>query len=224
MAKNNNSEALMLKGIDIYEGISDEEIVCIAKNSHDKKVSKKSLIYSPYEDNTNIYVLKKGEVHLYHYTNEKRVVFDILTPGAVFGCFDPKEKRHTHFAECTRDAFLCVTPVREFLLIVEKKPEMMLRFMQKMATRLKEYELKLEVSTGTAADKIIYEISRLKDKRSRNFFGKFFDIPLRVTHEELSLLTGLNRVTITRTLKQLKKEKRLKVDEKTGGIQVLSGV
>lgn len=222
MSKNNNSDGITLKDIDIYEGISDEEIVCIAKNSHDKELKKKNLIYSPYEDNTNIYVLKKGEVHLYHFVNEKKVVFDILTPGAVFGCFNPAEKRHTHFAECTRDAFLCVTPVKEFLMIVAEKPEMMLRFMQKIAARLKEYEQKLEVSTGSAADKIMYEISRIKGKRSKNFFGKIFNIPLRITHEELSYVTGLNRVTITRTLKELKKEKRLKIDEETGGIEIFS--
>lgn len=209
-----------IRNLDIYEGLTDEEIVCIAKHSRDEHVKRNMQVYSPHSDDQNIYVIKKGEVQLYHHKNGKKIVFDILTPGTVFGCFDPKEKRHSHFAECTRDSYLCITPVNEFSMLVSQRPEMMLRFMQRISSRLKDYENKLEASSGSAADKIMYEISRLKAKRSKNFFGKYLPIPLRITHEEIANLTGLNRVTVTRTLSELKKQKLISIDENTGIIEI----
>ncbi|PCI25148.1 hypothetical protein COB57_02955 [Candidatus Peregrinibacteria bacterium] len=214
-------EPTVLKDIDIYAGLTDEEIVCIAKNSHDKSLNKNNLIYSPFEENSNIYVLKKGEVQLYHTIKDKKVVFDVLTPGSVFGCLDPSQLIPNHFAECSRGAFLCVTPVKEYIEIVKARPEMMLRFIQKIAERLRDYEKKLEASSGSASDKILYEIKRVKEKRSRNFFGKIFQMPLRMTHEHLAVLTGLNRVTVTRTIDELKKTNKLIIDEKTGGMELI---
>ena len=214
----------VLRDVNIYEGMTDEEIVCIAKNSIDKDYGKNALIYSPYEENQNIYVIKKGEVQLYHDKNGKKVVFDVLTPGTLFGSLNPEQKKPNHFAEATKNSHFCVTPVNDFLKLVATNPEMMLRFMQKMASRLKDYEEKLEVSNGTAEDKILYELKRLKEKRSKNFFGKMFNIPLRLTHEELAALTGLNRVTVTRTLGELEKQGRVSIDSKTGVIEVNTDV
>jgi CRP-like cAMP-binding protein len=221
MSELQNEKLGYLRNIDIYQGLTDAEIVCIAKNSHDKTIQKNNLIYTPHEDNQYIYVLKRGEVQLYHSKDGNKVVFDIIGPGTVFGGFSSESRRPNHFAECVRNSFLCVTPVNEFLTLVSKRPEMMLNLMQKMSERISEYERKLEVSTGTASEKIMYELARLKEKRSHNFMGKFFAQPLKVTHERLAIMTGLNRVTVTRTMDVLKKANKIQVNDKTKEITIM---
>ena len=135
-----------LRNINIYQGLSDEEIMCVAKHSIDKEFPKNTQIYSPFEEAPYIYVIKKGEVQLYHHVGDKKSVFNILTPGTVFGCFNTQTNTPNHFAECTQNCYVCVTPVKEFLQLVTVYPEMMLRLMQNMAQRLDEYEQKIESS------------------------------------------------------------------------------
>lgn len=209
-----------LRNCELYEGLSDEEICSVAQSSVNRNYTKGELIYTPHTPAPNIYIVKKGEVQLYHSIDGKKIVFDILTPGSVFGCFQMEQSLPNHFAECSKPGYLCTTPINEFLQLVQVYPEITLRLMQKMAHRLNEYETKLEASSGDAATKILYELKRIQEKRSRNFFGKIFSLPLRMTHEEIAHLTGLNRVTVTRTMQELIHMGKISIDSSSGGITI----
>jgi CRP-like cAMP-binding protein len=220
MTQSEITKVNFLKNLDLYEGLSDDQICCVAENSVDRDYSTGEQIYTPYEQAGYIYIVKKGEVELYHNIDGKKVVFNVLTPGSVFGCFQPDNKVPNHFAQCTKSCYLCTTPVDEFLKLVQIYPEMMLKLMQKMASRMNEYEEKLEVSFGNASTKILYELRRLQEKRQKGFLGKIFNIPLRMTHEEISKITGLNRVTVTKTMQELIKQGKIQIDETTGGMNL----
>lgn len=207
-----------LRNLDLYEGLTDKQICCVAENSVDRSYKKGEQIYTPYEEATNIYVVKRGEIELYHNIDGKKVVFNILPPGSVFGCFQKENYIPNHFAECAKDCYLCTTPVEEFLKLVQVYPEMMLKFMEKMALRVHEYEKKMEVSFGNAGSKILYELQRVQEKRKQGLLGKFFTIPLRMTHEEIAKITGLNRVTVTKAMQELIREKKIYIHEHTNEI------
>ena len=211
-----------LKNLDIYNWLWETEwFMKIAKSSCDYTKLKGEDVYSPNKKDQNIYVLKKWEIELYHFQNWKKVVFDTLTPWDVFWNFELNHPNPTHFAVCTRDSYICTTPLSEFLLVVSKNPQLILNLMQKMASRIKDYEQKIETSNFSAEDRILHELKRLKRKKSTNFFWQFFDFPLRITHAKLSDLTFLNRVTVTKIMSKLEKKWKLKFDKKTWVIKVL---
>ena len=214
MSKQQDQKMWFLKNLDIYEGISEKTLCQIAQKAFEESYKKGTQIYTPHEDDQNIYCIKHGEMILYHSKDGKRAIFDTLGPGSVFGSFDPGQERPTHFAETTRNTLLCVTPLSEFLKIVESHPEMMLRFMQKMAQRIQDYETKIRSNIETASERVYSELERLKKKRQRSFIGKLIPIPLQITHEKLAEHTNLNRVTVTRSLKRLKEEGLISIDEK----------
>ncbi len=216
----NNQKAYFLKNLDIYSWISEQEHVRIAENSTDRTHLASEIIYWPDNDDQNIYVLKKWEIELYHVKDWKKIVFDILTPWSVFWNFEIEKPKPTHSAWCIRDSYLCITPLNEFLKIISAHPELMLKLMQKMASRIKDYEHKIEINWSSADDRVIYELKRLKEKKSKNFFWKMFDLPLNVTHEKLALITWLNRVTVTRAMDTLKKSWRIKIDGLTWAIEI----
>jgi len=195
-----------LKNLDIYNWLSEDEHMRIAKNSYECSKFENDVIYSPENEDSNIYVLKKWEVELYHLKNGKKIVFDILVPWDVFWNFDLKSKYPTHYAASIRSCYLCITPLEEFLRIISAHPELMLVFMQKMAKRLSDYEDKINSNNWNASEKILYELKRLKKKKSKNFFWKFFNLPLKITHEKISSITWLNRITVTRTVSTLQKD------------------
>lgn len=199
---------------DIYEGISEASICKIATNSFEKNYQKGSHIYTPHEENQNIYVIKQGEVVLYHSKEGKRAIFDTLGPGSVFGTFDPHQKNPTHFAESTRGTLLCITPLNEFLEIIRHHPEMMLNLMKRMANRIHDYETKIKSNIETASERVYSELERLQKKRRSGLVGRIISIPLQITHEQLAQHTNLNRVTVTRSLQKLKKEGLININGK----------
>lgn len=212
-----------LSQFDLFDALSDSELKKEAPSMHGKKFKKGEIIYSPHQEIDHIYVLKEGEVILYHSHEGKQETFDTIGPGTLFGNFNVCSLKPSHYAEATRDSSMCVFPIQDFMNILQTKPDLMMRFIQNMAERLQDYESRFKNNLHTAKETIYEELSRLKKKKSRSFIGKFFGSdgpPLRLTHEQIASLTGLNRVTVTRSLKELKEDGLLNINAETGVIEL----
>lgn len=212
-----------LSEFDLFEDVPEEVLQKEGQIVHGTSFEKGETLYSPHQDNELIYVLKEGEVMLYHTHQGKKEGFDTIGPGTLFGNFNINNKRPTHFAEATRDCKVCVFPVEGFLNIVKTKPELMMKFIQSMAERLQDYESRFKNNLQSAKETIFEELRRLKNKKRKGLFSKFYGAdgpPLRLTHEQIATLTGLNRVTVTRSIKELKEEGLISIDANSGVIDL----
>lgn len=74
-------------------------------STHDSK----EFLYTPSDAVENVFILKEGEVTLYKSIEGKKIILDVLKPGAVFGNigFDP-ESGESHYAEITQKAYIYV--------------------------------------------------------------------------------------------------------------------
>ncbi len=208
-----------LKNLDIFEGVPDDEIMQLAGKVRECTYNKGEMIYSHYESLNCIYVLKRGEVRLFHSKNGKRMVFDVLGPGSLFGGLVFTSDKSTHFAQATHPSRLCIFSEDDFLSILQRKPDIMMRFIKKMTQKIQEYEHSLSMRNDSADELILTELSKLHEKRGRSLFGVWKPSSIHITHEELAELTGLNRVTVTRALKRLKKASKIQIDK--NGISIL---
>ena len=208
-----------LKNFDAFQGITPEEIDAVAGTTHMKQYTKGDILYKTGDETDQIYMLKQGEVLLFHERNGKRVVFDTLGPGSFFGGIALKKGKIEHFAEVAVGSKICNFPQKVILGIIAKNPQAMLSFWQKVSERLSEYENRIRDNSAPASELLLNEIGRLKETRQKSFFG-FFERPLVITHEELAKRTGLNRVTVTKEMKRLREMGRITVDGKTGAIEV----
>jgi CRP-like cAMP-binding protein len=208
-----------LKNLDIFEGVSDMEIMQIAKKVRECQYNKDELIYSPEDSLECIYMVKRGEVRLYHSKNGKRTVFDVLGPGSVFGGIRLSSEKSTHFAETTHPTKVCIFSESDFLEVLKVHPQLMLRFIEKITSKIEGYESRLKQRGDSAEDLIMNELRRLQKSRRRSLFGIFKASNVHLTHEELAELTGLNRVTVTRSLKRLKEADRIKIG--SSGIELM---
>ncbi|MBT4384344.1 Crp/Fnr family transcriptional regulator [Candidatus Peregrinibacteria bacterium] len=214
-----NNKLWYLKNLDIFEGIPEDEMMELAGKVQECMFSKDELIYSPDEAIQSIYVVKRGEVRLYHSKNGKRNVFDVLGPGSLFGGIAFNSDKSTHFAQATHPTKVCIFSEQDFLGVLTKRPELMLRFIKKVTGKIQEYENRLKGRADSAEDVILTELTRLQEKRSQSLFGKWKANGVHITHEELAELTGLNRVTVTRLLKRLKEQKKIATTK--AGIELL---
>ncbi len=210
---------LCLRNIDLYEGITEKELITIGKDAVEGYFKKDSIFYSPNDPAKHVYVLKEGEVELYQEINGKRVIIETLTSGDVFGDFGTNRTNHTALA--TRGAYICKTPTSEFLDIVRKHPEVALNLMQSLAEKTEDYENKIAALSRPAKEQLFAEIKRLDHKNKRRILGKIFNIPLRISHKKLAEKTGLNRVTVTKLMGELRRDKKIQLNAKTGAIEIL---
>lgn len=222
-----NKKGYCLRRIDLYSGITHEEFVKIADEAFDSYIPADEILYREGESGENsefgsgvIYILKEGEVELFKTDkNGKKIVTETLFPGDVFGNFGTDF--YTNSAKTTRRSYICQTPVFEFLKLIKEYPQMVFQIMKIMAERTQEYENKIALLSSPAKDQLFYEIKNLSEKNKKRFLQKIIDIPFKISHQKLSEKTGLNRVTVTRLMKELQQENKIQVNEKTREITVV---
>ncbi|MDP2625209.1 MAG: Crp/Fnr family transcriptional regulator [Candidatus Peregrinibacteria bacterium] len=198
-----------LKQVDLFKGISDEEIMKIADKVIERRCRKKELLYTPFEESDMIGILKKGEVTLYYSHNGKKLVIDVLKPGSVFGNISFEKKKSPHFAEVTQDAYMCLFKLEDFLKIAQARPEVMMRLLRMMSGQIHDYEHKLESGLFDSKERVIRYLKAEEEKKNDNILNRLFGRKSRVTHAQIAQQTGLSRETVTRVLSDLKKRKIL---------------
>ncbi len=214
-----NRKILCLRDVDIYAGISEEELISLTDQALERTYNQGHIFYNHGELHEKVYVLKTGEVELIREEGEKTVVLETLFPGDVFGDFGMGKANHT--ARIIKKAYICETPTNEFLNIVKAHPQMALQLMQELGKKIQFYEEKLAKAQAPAKDKLLAEIIYLEEKHNQKIFGKFFNLPFRISHQKLADKTGLNRVTITKLMQQLQREDLIMINRETGVIKVL---
>jgi len=210
-----------LKNYDLLQGIDPQEIEKIATDTSIKHCDKECVIYEPLDKMDNIYIVQKGEVHLYHEKDGKKFIFDTLGPGSMFGNSDIMDQEgYGHYAKGLPGLCLCVCPRADFIKLILGHEEAGIRFINHLSEKLADYQTQFRNTHEKAEEIVFSELKRLHKKRQYAFLGEWFQRPLRATHEEIAQHTGLNRVTVTKIMKKLREAGKISHDSHTGIIQI----
>lgn len=208
-----------IQDVDIYDGVDQQSLEEVARLAAESILEKDKLLYSPNQPAEYIYVLKEGEVEIYRIENGKKIVLETLYPGDIFGDFGTQQTKH--FAVTKRKSYVCKTPKDKFIKVLEKHPEITLKLIEALADKTLYYEDRLALQSRPAKDRVLEELKFIKSKSQKNIFGKIFKIPLRISHQRLAEKVGLNRVTVTKLIGELKEEGRIAIDPNTNEIKIL---
>lgn len=211
-----------LKNYNVFQGIPLSDLKKVATGAKIKECKSECSLYAPYDATDNVYILKRGEVSLYHEKDGQRYVFDTLGPGSVFGSINSDAKKYGHFAMGGPGTCVCIFPIDEFLALIAKYPEATLKLMKHMSQKIIEYQVQFHNTQSRAEELVLHELERMYMKRQQNFIGKFIERPLRLTHKHIAELTGLNRVTVTRSMKKLQELGAIQQDSRTGIIEIMN--
>jgi CRP-like cAMP-binding protein len=205
----NNQTQWYLQQIDLFQGIPAEKVMQLCTKLVEKDYKKNNILYAPGDENQYIFVLKKGEITLYNSHKGKKQIIEVLKPGSIFGDLNFENKSQNHFAQFTKDSFVCRFPVTDFINIIKSNPEVMIKFLKIMSDKIQYYQEKLKENLFDAKQKIVRTIERTKKKEIQNkntILGRLFYSKTKLTHEKIAQLTGLSRETVSRAIKELKKE------------------
>lgn len=207
-------KAWYVSHLDVFEGISDDEMMKIAEQAVEHRCSAAKHVYGPHDGlDRQVFMLKEGEVVLFHSEGGKRRIFDVLGPGSIFGNFFPSAPDVLHYAEATPGSRYCVLSVEDFQKVTAAHPEILTRLLHKLSERLHDYEEKLHVDAKSAAERVLAALHRYRRKKRNPFAFLSKDPPLALSHEKIAELTGLNRVTVTRAIKLLKLRGDVAIDD-----------
>lgn len=205
-----------LKNIELFKGLSDEDMMEMLQGMLHSQHESKHFLYTPEDSVENVYILKEGEVTLYKSIEGKKIILDVLKPGAVFGNigFDPGVGEK-HYAEITQKAYICTLPHNFFLQIIQKRPDIALQALKVLSKRLAQYEMQIRtLSALQARDRILATIHLLNEKEDGSILPPILRNTTKITHERLGNMTGLTRETVTKQLAELEKEHLLVIDKK----------
>lgn len=191
------SKVAYLSDTDIFRDLSSQELEELDRLTAMSTCRRGKVFYSPTETGEVLFILKRGRVNLYRINADgKKLVTATIGPGTVFGEMSlVGQGMHDTFAEAAEDCTLCVMSRSDIEHLLLSKPRVALRFMELMARRLRDVEVRMETvafkSVPTRLATFLLELAN--DGRV-----------IGVSHQDLADMVGTYRETVTRILNEFR--------------------
>lgn len=197
-----------LKQINLFKGMSKEEMEQMAKRVVEKSFRKKELVYLPGEPGNHVYFLKKGVVKISKVTKDgHELTLALLKPGEIFGELEAMgEGTRDGQAEAHSDVLICVLNKNDLMNMLKMKPGLGIRLSKLIGFRRHTIESRLEnLVFRSIPEKLASILLELLEQ-----FGEEspegIKINLSLTHQDLANLIGASRPTVSETLIDFKNE------------------
>lgn len=202
----------LISHINLFDELPMKEIQVIDNMSTMQPVKKGTVIISPIKPIKALFLLKKGQVRLYRVNAQgKQFTTDILVDGNLFGettSFSITDNEM--YVEAMTDTYLCTMAKDEFETFIEKNPQIALKLINILSSRLKDtYDLSERIALGDVKYRVLYLLVRLSE-RSGKRKNEWQTIEMRLTHNDIATMVGSTRETVSSIISQLRKDDLLK--------------
>lgn len=204
-----------LSRINLFHDLDIEELQQMESVTPITVTKKGTIITSPNKSQKRLYLIKSGKVRLYTITNNgKELTMDVLGTGHIFGeisLFAPGS--HLIYAKAIEDSIICSIDKDQFEQMIMEKPNIALKIIKILSTRLKEMEEMMgHMAYGSVRNKLLFLLNRLSEKfgeplnEKRGMENEWIQLRVKVTHQELATMMGSIRETVTELLNELNSE------------------
>lgn len=202
-----------LKNINVFEGMSEEEMKRIDAMTQMSSVRPNQPIMFPDESSRNIFLLKSGHVKISRIDADGReMILEIVGPGEMFGELalladkEDDHERESDIVQALDDVLICAVRKDIFEQMMKDSPELSFRVTKRIGLRLRRFEERVtDLVFKDARQRVITFLLNYAEN-----FGKIrsgiVSIPMHLSHQEIALLTGSARQTITTILNELRAE------------------
>jgi CRP-like cAMP-binding protein len=201
------SKLWYLKNFNILEGMDEATMKRVEKMTSMTTLKQNDPIYFPDQPSHSIFFLKRGHVKISRiHPDGREVILDVVGPGEIFGelALIEEGEQSNEMAQALDDALICAMKVSDFESLLKSNPEMNMKVTKRIGLRLRKFEERVT--------DLVFKDSR---KRIASFlvryaeeFGKIREgivsIKMHLSHQEIALLTGAARQTITTTLNEFR--------------------
>lgn len=196
-----------LKNFNLFDGMDEAKMEEVARMSSMSSVKPHQPISFPDEPSHSIFFLKKGHVKISRIsTNGNEVIMDIVGPGEIFGemALLEDELQPNEFAQALDDVLICAVKKEEFESLMKMNSDLNFQITKRIGLRLRKFEERV-------TDLVFKDVKKRIAKflvRYAEEFGKeksgVITIKMHLSHQEIALLTGSARQTVTTTLNEFR--------------------
>ena len=211
----------LLRGVDIFQNLSDEHLQRIAALVSLQKFPAKQVIYVPSDPGSKLYAILTGKVKLTQVSSEgKELVFCVLGKGDVFGelcLFDAGP--HSTLAAALENCEILAIKCSDLAKFMAEDPVMVTALGKHVGDRIRSLEKKLsDFVFKDVAQRLASLILDLTYDYAETIPSGERVIEMKITHQDIAGLIGSTRETTTTTLNQFR-DKNL-IDFERGRIVV----
>lgn len=204
----------LLKGVDLFSRLDDQQIEMIAQVAKRRKFSREQNIIHE-SDNTShtFFLIASGEVKVYLSGSDGReTILALLGPGDFFGemsLIDGEPRSAS--VKSTSNSELITIHRDDFVEKMRQFPDLAMSFLEEMSHRLRKANRQISsLSTLTVFGRIAGTLINLAEERGvRTHFddGRMITkIPNKPTQQQFAEMSGTTRETVSRVLNSLKKK------------------
>ncbi len=187
--------------MEIFRDLQPEAVHAIEHQTFMRTCAKGQILYAQNDRAEALFLLKRGQVHLYRLTpGGKRLELATLGPGTFFGEMPllGESLRHA-YAEVSEEALVCVMSRPDVERLVSTHPSVALRMIEAMGKRLAAQEDRLEeLAYRHVPARLAAVLLRLSQNQS--------EVTLSLTHQELGEMIGALRETVTPILNDFQRQ------------------
>lgn len=198
----------LLKRVAIFKDLTDEELRTIDGLLVDRSYKKGSLILKQGDSADAMFLVKEGSLRITKLTMDgKEKITGLLKESDFFGeiCILIGKERCIN-ARAITDCRLAVLSRNDTMNILEKMPKVALNFINTLCSKLVEAEHNMDgLLFKSIEDRIIDQLYELS-KGHGVYLKDGVLVNLKLTHQFLADMIGISRESVTRGIKELKRE------------------
>lgn len=208
------NKMLLIRNFNLWRHVSDEEYEHLNICHRFIEAKKGEYIYFEAFHHKKIYFIKDGHIRIgYIDESGNEVIREILSKGELFGQFTlEKDNMNGEFARAYKaDVSLCAFDIDDFRKLLERRPDIAIRYSGRVAHKLKHSQ-----------DRLISLLSRDVKSRLIHFFWQLLQeeqapgkqqvaITNYFTHEDIAHLIGASRQTVSSLITELADEQLVQV-------------
>ncbi|MDE3056723.1 MAG: Crp/Fnr family transcriptional regulator [Bacteroidota bacterium] len=164
-------------------------------------------IYFPDEPSHAIFFLKEGHVKISRLTSEgNEMILDVIGPGEVFGELSllGDEEQSNEIAQALDNVLICTMRREDFESLLKMNPELNFQVTKRIGLRLKKIEERVtDLLFKDVRKRIANFLVNLAEELGK-VKGEVIIVKLHLSHQEIGLLTGSARQTVTTTLNEFR--------------------
>ena len=204
--------AELLKGVDLFSSLSDEQIEIIAQVAVEKEYKKdENIIIEDDDTNHGFFLIAEGEVKVFLCGSDGReTILSLLGNGDFFGemsLIDGEPRSAS--VKATMTSRLISIRREDFLLEMERFPDLAMSMMTELCHRIRKANKQISsLATLSVFGRIAGTLESLAEER-----GKYMTMETgrsvivihhKPTQQQLAEMSGTTRETVSRVLTQLK--------------------
>lgn len=206
--------------VQIFSGISQEEMNRIAIRARSLRKARGEFIYLPGDRAESVYIVRQGRVKLSVLSESgKEIAIDIIQRGEIFGEFAlVDESLRSNMTQALDDIVMWVFSKRDFTHLLTSEPKLALSYIRLVGDRRRRMEKKLSDITSKAVSARICELLHELSTNAFEVESAANDYLVPLTHHDVASLIGAARQTTTTVLNDL--ERRAIIELGRGWIRV----